>query len=206
MSQVRPMIRNLAGYVSQLAQETNQQLNNVNRQIDAQNDIITALIRVIGEEQVQDAVKALRAERQKAMEDQQDIATKKLVDGGALTIIEAVTSECLIVGTDKFKDGRERKVRFEMEFISPEQAAKFVGKKVGETVVNEEAGVTFTVSEIYTIDKAKVEAILAPKPGLTDAATGPDNAPEELVNSDGTKDSPPGGGKKSGKKNRKAKA
>lgn len=164
MSQVRPMLKGLAAHMQQLTQEVSQELTKVNQQLGALDEYLAAVIEVVGSKEVEAAIKAARASRAEAHQKAQDDATAKMVEAGAL-IPEAdgVGPASLVVGLDTLKDGTTRKVRFEMGALTPDQQAPFLGKKVGEKVVNEKNGTSCEILAAYAIDNAKVDALVNPQ-------------------------------------------
>lgn len=157
MSNVRPMIRELSKYVSQLAKETNDNLTDLVRQVNRIDDLLEAIIEVVGKEKVQDAISAIVAARIKGEEEAQEKAIQMLVERQVLVPAETIDGDVMVTGTDTYLDGKVRSVRFEFGQLKTEAAAKFVGRKVGD-VIAEESVPTFTVTGIYTINREVAKA------------------------------------------------
>lgn len=120
------------------------------------NENLQAVISLLGEESVAAEIGRLRQERQDKQEGEMAAGITALVAEKVLVPVAEVGAETLVIGTDTGPDGRTRRVQFETRAIPPEMLPQFIGKKPGESVTNN--GVTLTVTEVYTVDKAAAAA------------------------------------------------
>jgi ssDNA-binding replication factor A large subunit len=126
------------------------------RQVQSGNaEVLAAIVSLLGEQSVQSEMERLRQERQDAAEAQMAAGVQVLAEAGVLKTLAETVQGALVVGVDTNADGRKRRVQFELkEAIVPgDILPKFIGKKVGDVVVNN--GVSLTITEIYEIDKAR---------------------------------------------------
>ena len=148
--------KNLTSIVGNLAQQTENELNKLNKIIERQGRIIGGIIRILGIEEVQKSVDEMQAEMEAKMLEQQKTKVAHLVSKGILVPAEAITgADNLVVGTDTLADGSLHRVQFEMAGIEEEFRPLYLGKKVGEVI--EGNGAKLTVSEIYSVDYKKLE-------------------------------------------------
>jgi hypothetical protein len=108
---------------------------------------------------------------------------KLLVSEGVLVPTAEVTAESLNVGTDSGADGHIRRVQFETRAVPAEMQASFIGKKPGESVVNN--GVTLTVTEVYSIDKVAAAAYQAKQAQQQAAPLPVDEATQKAIDESG---------------------
>jgi hypothetical protein len=145
----------------------------------SQNETLRAVVSLLGEESVTAEIQRLRQEAQDKQESEMAAGIKMLVGEGVLVPTAEVGATTLNVGTDSAPDGSLRRVQFETRSIPEEVRPQFIGKKPGESVTNN--GVTLTITEVYSIDKAAAAAFQQKQ----NAAANPQ--PEPLVeNPNGT--------------------
>lgn len=170
--------RNLAKFTTDLAKETQDELNKLHRLVRQQNEVIGAMVRLLGPDAVENAVTEMREEAQSRLLEQQKQGVAYLVEQKVMVPAEVVTHpEGFIIGTDKLADGSERRVQFEMAGINPEFIPLYLGKKVGDTV--EGNGSTLTITEIYSVDRKHYEELMSQPPAaaLPPAADAPPALP-----------------------------
>lgn len=158
MSGIRKSIKDLAEYTVSLAKETEETLNRLTKEINAQSSILAAIVKVVGEDKIKEAVELLKREQYEKEWVEKEKARQALVEKGVLSAIETVTEDCLIVGTDTYPNGDKRIIQTESKRLSPDALARFLGKKVGDSI--EANSVKFTITDIYTINHTKVDETL----------------------------------------------
>jgi hypothetical protein len=169
--QLRDATKNLAQFTKQLAKETQEELNRLHGLVKQQNEVIGACIRLLGQDDVQAALDEMRAEARQKLLEQQIAGVKAMVEKKVLLPVEVVEQAGFIVGTDKLADGTERRVQFEMAGVNPEFQPLYLGKKVGE-VIEGANGAKLTITEVYRVDQAAADALLAPPEKEKPAADG----------------------------------
>jgi hypothetical protein len=159
--QLRDATKNLAQFVKQLAKETQDELQKLNNVIKQQNEVIGAAIRLLGTEEVQKALDEMRAEARQKLLEQQIAGVTHLVEKKVLVPVETVETVGFVVGTDTLADGTTRRVQFEMAGVNPEFQPLYLGKKVGD-VIEGANGAKLTILEVYRVDQAAADALMAP--------------------------------------------
>lgn len=141
-AELNQSVERLSGQVRQL------------QQVIASNaEVLSAVVSILGEDTVTAEVARLAQERQQKQEEQMAAGVKMLVDAGVLKPAAVTGEDTLVVGAETLTSGQLRRVQFEGRAISVELREKFYGKKPGDTVENN--GFTMTVTEVYTVDKAR---------------------------------------------------
>lgn len=152
--------RDLSKFTTKLAEETNQELNKLHRLVDESNEVLGAVVRLLGLETIEETIKEMREEKQALVLAKQKQGVQYLVDEKVLLPAETVEHPGgYIVGTDKLADGTERRVQFELAGVRPEFAGLYVSKKVGDVI--ESSTAKLTITEIYTIDRKRFEEVMA---------------------------------------------
>lgn len=155
MSGIRRSISELTDYVNGLANETNQHLNEMAREIANLKDVISVVIQAVGEDAIKSKMNEMLANRLKAEEEAQTEAIKLLAERGSISPTDVAEGDVLVVGKEDFKDGRVRQARFELKNLAPEGAVLFTGKKVGDAVEAEAS--TMTITGVYKINREAVK-------------------------------------------------
>ncbi len=179
-------VRELQGFMGQLAQGVNQTLNDqlgptVGRLGDLE-EIVSVLVEDYGAQEVSDAIEARR--QKKLAEDiakAKDNITKG-VEQGYLVPTDTVGDKSLIVGFETNAEGVPvsalpwASILFNQ--LRPDMKTGFLGAKVGTAVQNGTGA--FNITDVYNIDEAAAKkaaaapAVEAPTPAAEEAVLEPD--------------------------------
>jgi hypothetical protein len=153
--------KNLTQFTAKLAQEVQDELNNINAKINRIEAVISAVVNVIGESSVNTELAALRDGAEAKNVEKQTANVKYLIDSKVLLPIDTVAMNSFVVGVEKLDEGNvEHRVQFEVAGLNPEVSTKVVGSKVGDTIKNAKS--SLVIREIYDIDAAQAEKTIKP--------------------------------------------
>lgn len=161
---VNDNVRKLSELFLQLSKECNERFENIDKFIGTANDVLNALISIVGQDVVAEEIVSLRKQRQEEIDKKMAEAITGLKEKGVLVPQEVSTLESFLVGTDTLESGETKRVQFDLEGLDPEFVNLYVGKKVGDAI--EGNGAKFVITEIYRIDKSKNLAKPEEKPAV----------------------------------------
>lgn len=156
---LRQQTKDLAGFVTNLAKQSQDELNKLHNTIRQQNEVIAGLVRAVGRDLVQSAMNEMRDEAKAELLKKQVEGVKTMVEKGILVPSEFVEQPGFIVGTDEFADGSEKRVQFETATLNPEFQTLYIGKKVGD-VIQGAKGTKLHITEVYRIDQAAADKLM----------------------------------------------
>jgi hypothetical protein len=155
-------VNRLAQFTQKFATEAGEHITSLEEFSNRANEVLNALISIIGRDSVAVEIEKLRKERKEQQEKQQIESFEFLKSNGVLVPVETVDLETVIVGTDTLQDGSSNRVQFDLENISKEFMPLYISKKVGDVV--EGNGAKLTITELYKIDKVKAAEMTSNKP------------------------------------------
>lgn len=168
MSGIRRSISEVTDFVNSLAKDTEDQLNNLSKELGNIKDLLSVIVQAVGEDAIKAKMNEMLQNRLKAEEEAHAQAIEALKGRGILTDAESATGDVLVSGREDFADGRVRQVRFELKRLAPEGAAQFEGKKVGDAVADATTGSTMTITGIYSLNReAAAQHIMAEEEAAT---------------------------------------
>jgi hypothetical protein len=155
---IRTQLKKLASYTSELASENKTRLDRLSNNAAQANELIAAIIKVLGETVVESALEDLRAEATERHAQQQAELVRQLESDGILVPCEAIAADGFVVGADLTKEGKVLRAQFEVSSVADDVLPLYLGKGVGDKV--EANGATLRIDAIYRIDRAKAEAAM----------------------------------------------
>lgn len=151
--------------IPDLISAINNSLGGLNQQLNAQGEVLEAVVSLLGQETVQNTIKETRERKATELMEQEKKAMEELKASGAIAASETVTEKSIIVGREFNPDGSVRHPgRAQVPFARVDQNFKeaLLGKSVG-FVMDLPTGGKFEVVELYeVVPKPAPEAPAAP--------------------------------------------
>lgn len=125
-------------------------------------DILEAVVYLMGRETVEKKVQELHVEKLEARSAADKVALEAALAEGRVVPAETISETSIIVGTEVDKDGNAlhplRVQQLWQAVQNPEMKTALLGKKAGD-VIETSIGTKFTINEVYNITmQAKVDA------------------------------------------------
>ena len=163
--------------IPDLISAINNSLGGLNQQLNAQGEVLEAVVSLLGQETVQNTIKETRERKATELMEAEKKALEELKNAGTVVAVEKVTEKTVIVGREFTPDGSVRHPgRAQVPFSRVDQNFKegLLGKGVG-FVLDLPTGGKFEVVELYEVvpQPPKPEAEAAP-------ATEPTPPPAEV--------------------------
>ena len=142
-----------------LLTELKQAFDAQGQQMSTSNEVINALVEVVGEADVQVVLEATRKRKRDEFEAKQAAGVIALKDKAIMLPAEVVTEDSTIVTSETYPDGKLLREQYVIARVpNPEAKAQLLGKKVGEEI--QISNVKCKIMEIYTFDKARADAVM----------------------------------------------
>lgn len=159
--------------IPDLISAINNSLGGLNQQLNAQGEVLEAVVSLLGQETVQNTIKETRERKATELMEQEKKAMEELKASGAIAASETVTEKSIIVGREFNPDGSVRHPgRAQVPFARVDQNFKeaLLGKSVG-FVMDLPTGGKFEVVELYeVVPKPAPEAPATPAAEPTPSA------------------------------------
>lgn len=158
MSNQKPALRQSYEEVRSIVASLQQEMAGLRQAVGGNAEVLSAVISLLGESSVQAEMERLRQERQDAQEAQMAASIKVLLEAGVVKPLPETVVDALVVGTDTTPDGKSRRTQFRLntQTVPEDILPKFLGKKPGDTVENN--NVKMTIVEVYEVDKDRAKA------------------------------------------------
>lgn len=147
-----------------------------------------AVVEIIGKDQVAALIEEKRLVRAQEVADKDKEGLEKAIAEGWVTSTDKVAADSFLVGKETLANGKllgvgRQSVAFSS--LAPEYQMELLGKTVG-AVAKTPVGGTFEIQEIYTLDQAKGQEVLARQE--REAAEAAQKAAEAAASVDEAKD------------------
>lgn len=145
-----------------LSADFNQMAQAVSQRLNALDEVLAVLVEEIGAEEVDSRIQARRLKARLSEVDRSKQAIADGVEKGLLTEVAAVGEDSLLVGFETDAQGVVENPPFSsipFAQLQPHLKERFAGAKAGDRV--EIDGGTFTIDNIFRIEKEKIEAAAA---------------------------------------------
>lgn len=168
LDEIEKVLRDITVGVNKALEDINKALAQNDQNLAGTNEFVEVLVALVGKEQVQKAVEALRL--QKSVEREQTMKTviEKSVADGRLVVAEVIGDNSVIVGQETSASGTTIRAQAAFNALAPEFREKVAGQLVGFSFDFPDGG-KFTVTEIYDI--------VVPAPAVATDASAPAQAP-----------------------------
>lgn len=166
---LRKRLESLGQKHDALVQELNSVLNQLNRQVSVASEVINALSKIVGEDEVKTVMEVTREEQRKAAEEQQIKSLELLKGKDVLKVAESITDTAIVVTSETAPNNAARRHQFHMGEVQDKPLKdQFLGKKVGDTF--EASGVKVEVKEIYLYDQDRASELMKEEAAKAEAA------------------------------------
>lgn len=148
----------------------NNQFNQVNTNLDSLALLVEAVVNMMGQEKVLEAMQVLQNKRKEAEMEKAKVMIAEDLASGQIKAVETVTEASLVVGM--FQDGNGTVLgvgrdQLVMSAVKPEVQVLFLGASTGTKVALPD-GTQFVVAEIYEAMPVSVKEFGALVDGTTD--------------------------------------
>lgn len=131
-----------------------QQLRVQGESLNAQADVLNAIVEITGQEQVETVAARQIREREVEQAENQKKAIKEAAEGGRITAVEQVDDLSIIEGIEYDTEGKPLHPgywQFTFSRIMPEMKERVLGKKVGDKFATVKDGHTFEVTGVWKL-------------------------------------------------------
>ncbi len=181
-------LQKLERFEKDMLRAMNQTFNIVDQRETATEEILRAVINLLGREVVEKEVRRLKIEQLEGESTKQTAVFEEAKKEGKVVATTAVTEKSVIIGTELDKDNNQLyPVRVQLFFpqLPADYQKAYLGAKLGETVVTPTAS-KFTISEIYEVvvkEAPATSGLVETDPAATQAvpSTGDEPVDDELA-------------------------
>lgn len=137
----------------QILGSLNQTLGQFSQQLNAQGEVVEALVQALGRETVEGIIKDTRERKGQELMEQEKAALEELVSSGAVAKVDKVSEKTIIVGREINPDGTVRspgRAQVPYARVTTELKEKFLGQ-TSPFAVDLPNGGKFEVQELFEV-------------------------------------------------------
>lgn len=180
-------LKKLERFEKDILRAMNQTFNIVDQRETQTEEVLRAVINLLGRETVEKEVRRLKIEELEGNSTKQKAAFDAAKTEGKVVATQVVTEKSVILGTEVDKDGNQLyPVRVQLFYpqLPPDYQAVYLGAKVGDVVTTPTAS-KFTVHEVYEVvvkdETLETQTETAPAVETQAPASGDEPASDELA-------------------------